>query len=72
MNVVENRLSAFQLASQNRLWIRGDGTTTTTTSTSTNHTYATAGNRILTVIVTDNNGNEKRVKTLLGARHRSR
>jgi PKD domain len=43
-------------------WIFGDGTSTIVYATNTvKHTYATAGTKTLTVIVTDNHGNEKRV-----------
>ena len=41
------------------LWTFGDGTTGTTNPI--NHTYATAGAKTLTLIVTDNNGQEKKV-----------
>lgn len=42
------------------LWIFGDGSTSTTTTNTVHHTYATAGSKTLTVIVTDNHGNEKK------------
>lgn len=43
-------------------WNFGDGTASVlTTSTSTSHTYATAGTKNITAIVTDQHGNEKRV-----------
>jgi PKD repeat protein len=43
-------------------WTFGDGTATVvTTGTSQAHTYATAGTKSLTVIVTDGHGNEKKV-----------
>jgi hypothetical protein len=46
------------------IWSFGDGTSSvTTTGTSRSHTYATAGTKTLTVIVTDTHGNEKRVAT---------
>jgi PKD repeat protein len=43
-------------------WTFGDGTATVQTSgASATHTYATAGTKTLTAIVTDNHGNEKKV-----------
>jgi hypothetical protein len=43
-------------------WIFGDGTGAQVYgSNTTNHTYATAGTKTLTVIVTDKHGNEKRL-----------
>ena len=42
-------------------WNFGDGTSTTTTTATVSHTYATAGTKTMTVIVTDNHGNEKKV-----------
>jgi PKD repeat protein len=43
-------------------WNFGDGTAATTTTTTTiSHTYASAGSKTLTVIVTDSHGNEKRM-----------
>lgn len=44
------------------VWIFGDGTSATVYGTNTtNHTYATAGTKTLTAIVTDGHGNEKRL-----------
>ena len=40
-------------------WTFGDGATAT--GNPVNHTYATAGAKALTVIVTDNHGNERKV-----------
>jgi PKD repeat protein len=40
-------------------WTFGDGTSAT--GNPVNHTYAAAGTKTLTVIVTDNHGNEKKV-----------
>ena len=43
-------------------WTFGDGTATVqTTGASASHTYATAGTKTLTAIVTDTHGNEKKV-----------
>jgi PKD repeat protein len=42
-------------------WTFGDGVVATTTTTSIAHTYATAGAKTMTVIVTDNHGNTRRV-----------
>lgn len=43
-------------------WSFGDGTASVlTTTASTSHTYATAGTKTLTAIVTDKHGNEKKV-----------
>jgi hypothetical protein len=42
-------------------WTFGDGTSATTTGTSVSHTYAAAGTKTLTAIVTDNFGNTKKV-----------
>ena len=41
------------------VWTFGDGTTATTTGDG-RHTYATAGSKSMTVIVTDGHGNTKK------------
>jgi large repetitive protein len=43
------------------VWNFGDGTAATTTTASTSHTYATAGTKTMTAIVTDKHGNETKV-----------
>ena len=48
-------------------WTFGDGTTSVlTTGSSVSHTYATAGTKTQTLIVTDGHGNEKKVTHAVG------
>jgi hypothetical protein len=48
------------------VWVFGDGTSATVYGANTvNHTYATAGSKTLTVIVTDKHGNEKRLSQVI-------
>jgi PKD repeat protein len=42
-------------------WAFGDGASATTTAATVSHTYATAGTKSMTVIVTDGHGNTKKV-----------
>jgi hypothetical protein len=42
-------------------WTFGDGVSATTTAATVSHTYATAGSKAMTVIVTDGHGNTKKV-----------
>jgi PKD repeat protein len=42
-------------------WTFGDGGSATTTAATVSHTYATAGSKTMTLIVTDGHGNTKKV-----------
>ena len=48
-------------------WTFGDGVSSTTTAATVSHTYATAGAKKMTVIVTDGHGNTKKVALTITA-----